>query len=135
MTRANNWEELSDRDGYIPETEIQADYYIDRPPTAIFIPNPKGETKATQIFDGDPDLFDYENEVEPILQVLVGKSIEHARIEVIEEHQNDIISKHKSEYQQVREAELMETQRLEEMRGRKNDEIDRRNMQVRTAKN
>ena len=76
-----------------------------------------------------------ENEVEPILQVLVGKSIEHARIEVIEENENNIISKHKSEYQQVREAELMETQRLEEMRGRKNDEIDRRNMQVRTAKN
>ena len=26
--------------------------------------------------------MDYENEVEPILQVLVGKSIEHARIEL-----------------------------------------------------
>lgn len=35
----------------------------------------------------------------------------------------------------MREAELMETQRLEEMRGRKNDEIDRRNMQIRIAKN
>jgi len=29
----------------------------------------------------------------------------------------------------------METQRLEEARGRKNDEIDRRNLQMRTAKN
>jgi hypothetical protein len=41
--------------------------------------------------------------------VLVGKSIEHARIEVIEEHENKVLSKHKAEYQQVREAELMET--------------------------
>ena len=135
MTRQNNWEELSDRDGFIAEQEIQPDYYVDRPPDAVFIPNPEGETKATQIFEGDPDLFDYENEVEPILQVLVGKSIEHARIEVIEEYENGILNKHKADYQQVREAELMETQRLEEMRTRRNDEIDRRNMQMRIAKN
>lgn len=134
MTRANYWEELSDGEGFIPETEIQPDYYIDRPPDAVFIPNPAGQVKATQIFEGDPDLFDYENEVEPILQVLVGKSIEHARIEVIEEYENDILKKHKAEYQQVREAELMETQRLEELRARRNDEVDRRNMQMRIAK-
>lgn len=47
MTRANNWEELSDREGFIPETEIQPDYYIDRPPDAVFIPNPAGQVKAT----------------------------------------------------------------------------------------
>lgn len=35
----------------------------------------------------------------------------------------------------MREAELMETQRLEEVRARRNDEIDRRNMQMRIAKN
>ena len=57
MVRNNNWEELSEREGYIPETDIQPDYYIDRPPDAIFIPNPKGEMKATQIFEGDPDLL------------------------------------------------------------------------------
>ena len=34
----------------------------------------------------------------------------------------------------MREAELMETQRLEEVRARRNDEIDRRNMQMRIAK-
>lgn len=135
MTRGNNWEELSDRDNFIPETEIPPDFFIDRPPTAIFVPNAQGDTKATQIFEGDPELFDYENEVEPILQVLVGKSIEHARVEVLEDHENANIKRHKAEYQQVREAELMETQRLEEMRGRKNDEIDRRNMQIRIAKN
>ena len=67
MTRQNNWEELSDRDNFIPEQEIQPDYYIDRAPDAIFIPNPEGDSKFTQIFEGDPDLFDYENEVEPIL--------------------------------------------------------------------
>lgn len=119
----------------VNEFDLEPDYYIDRAPDAQFIPNPEGETKATQIFEGDPDLFDYENEVEPILQVLVGKAIEHARIEVIEEYEGGVLKKHKQTYQQNREAELMETQRLEEVRARKNDEIDRRNMQMRIAKN
>jgi hypothetical protein len=112
----------------VDEYDIEPDYYIDRPPDAILIPNPEGEVKTTQIFDGDPDLFDYENEVEPILQVLVGKSIEHARIEVIEQYENLELQKHKRRFLQIKEAELMETQRLEEARARKNDEIDRRNL-------
>ena len=85
--------------------------------------------------DRDPDLFDYDNEVEPILQVLVGKSIEHARIEVIEEYESQVLAKHKRRFLQLKEAELMETQRLEEARARKSDEVDRRNLQMRTAKN
>ena len=70
-----------------------------------------------------------------MLQVLVGKSIEHARIEVIEEYEAKILADHKRKYFQIKEAELMETQRLEEARARRNDEIDRRNLQTRTAKN
>ena len=54
-------------------------------------------------------MFDYENEVEPILQVLVGKSIEQARIEVIEGYEGAVLRKHKSKFGQVKEAELMET--------------------------
>jgi hypothetical protein len=135
MQSANAWEELSDHQNMVDEYDIEPDYYIDRPPDAILIPNPEGEAKTTQIFDGDADLFDYENEVEPILQVLVGKSIEHARIEVIEQYEDLELQKHKRRFLQLKEAELMETQRLEEARGRKNDEIDRRNLQQRTAKN
>ena len=78
--------------------------------------------------------MDYENEVEPILQVLVGKSIEHARIEVIEEWEKKQLDRHKREWLQLKEAELMETQRHEGARDRRNDEMDRRNLQMRTAK-
>jgi hypothetical protein len=42
--------------------------------------------------------MDYENEVEPILQVLVGKSIEHARIEVIEEWEKKELDRHKRQW-------------------------------------
>jgi hypothetical protein len=44
----------------------------------------------------------------------VGKSIEHARIEVIEEFEAGELKKHKRVFYQMKEAELMETQRLEE---------------------
>lgn len=131
----NVWEELSDNQNMINEFDLEPDYFIDKAPEATFIPNEKGQNKATQIFDGDRDLFDYENEVEPVLQVLVGKAIEHARIEVIEEYEARLLKEHKVRFLQLKEAELMETQRLEEARSRKNDEIDRRNLQSRTTKN
>ena len=67
MQNSNQWEELSDHHNIINEEDLEADYYIDQAPDAIFIPNPEGDCKATQIFDEDPDLFDYEREVEPIL--------------------------------------------------------------------
>lgn len=78
MQNMNQLEEISDHpnDPREDEFDVYPDYRIDRAPDAVFIPNPEGETKCTQIWEGDPLLFDYENEVEPILQVLVGKSIE-----------------------------------------------------------
>lgn len=60
-------EELSDVDNMIDENELEPDYYIDRPPSPLFIPNPDGDNKAIQVHDKDPDLFDFELEVEPIL--------------------------------------------------------------------
>ena len=40
---------------------------------------------CAQIEDGD--LFDYEEEVEPILAVLCGKTLEHSRMEELEEEE------------------------------------------------
>jgi hypothetical protein len=42
-----------------------------------------GLDRETQIWDGD--LFDFDYEVEPILQVLIGKCLEQSRMEVLEE--------------------------------------------------
>lgn len=71
----NPWEELDE--GPIEDMgELEPDYFINRPPTAEFIPNPEGVNEAVQVNDSDPDLFDYELEVEPVLQVLIGKALE-----------------------------------------------------------
>ena len=40
--------------------------------------------KQIQVLDRDSDLFDFDLEAEPILQVLVGKALELAQIEAIE---------------------------------------------------
>ena len=75
MQQANQWDELDDYNNMVNEQEIEPDFVIDVAPLATFVPNEKGHEKMTQIFDGDNDLFDFDNEVEPVLQVLIGKSI------------------------------------------------------------
>ena len=65
------------------------------------------------------------------MQVLVGKALEQARIEVIESHENAVLASHNARYKQQREAMLIQTQRVEARQGRRNDEIDRRNLQQR----
>jgi len=82
----------------IDENMIEPDYYIDRPPDAVYIPDEEGVDKAIQLNNVDPDLFDYNVEVEPILQVLVGKSIEQARIEVIEDYESEKLVKAKADF-------------------------------------
>jgi hypothetical protein len=62
-----------------------------------------------QVHDKDPDLFDFELEAEPILQVLVGKALELAQIEAIEEFEANELAKHKKLFLQIKEAELMDT--------------------------
>ena len=76
-------EELVDT---VPESDVttQTDAFMDRPPTPLFVPMKIGIDVQTQIEDGDLD-FDFE--VEPILEVLVGKTLEQGLMEVMEEEE------------------------------------------------
>ncbi len=65
--------------------------FMDRPPTPIFVPAKVGRDQATQIESGD--LFDFDAEVEPILEVLVGKTLEQSLMEVHEDLELDNIRK------------------------------------------
>jgi len=51
----------------------------------------KENCKFTQIFDEDPELFDFDNEIEPMLNVLCSKTLEQARMEVLEEEELKIM--------------------------------------------
>lgn len=108
--------------------DVQTDFYIDRPPTPRFIPSKNGTDVETQIWDGD--LFDFDTEVEPILQVIVGKTLEQSRMEVLEEEELKAMKKHQLEFERLRDAELLEAQRLEEEERRREDEIRRRKQEL-----
>ena len=113
MMPASDWIPLDDQYNMVDESTIPPDFYIDRPPDAVYIEEEEGRDQAIQVRNVDPDLFDYNVEVEPILQVLVGKALEQARIEVIEEHEDGVLGKRKAVFKQKREAMLIQTQRME----------------------
>lgn len=71
------------------EVGVATEFYLDRPPVPLFNPKmPAKECcKATQIYDGDHELFDFDKEVAPMLQVLVEKTLDLAHFEVLEEHE------------------------------------------------
>lgn len=123
-------EELSDR---IEEADVdvQTDAFLDRPASPLFIPQSTGKDIATQIEDGD--LFDFDLEVKPIVETLVGKTVEQALMEVAEEEELSQIREQQREYEELRNAELIELQRLEEQERRLRAEKDRRMKQAQDA--
>lgn len=84
-------EELNDK---VPEAiaMTQTDAFINRAPSPLYIPRKSGLDVATQIYDGE--LFDFNMEVAPILDVIVGKTLEQALMEVNEENELAIIRAH-----------------------------------------
>lgn len=72
--------------------------------------------------DPHPQLFDFDVEVEPILEVLVGKTMEQALLEVMEEEELAQLWAHQRAYAELRNAELAEVQRLEEQDRRYREE-------------
>lgn len=111
------------------DIETQTDAFLDRPPSPLFYPAKTGVDVATQIEEGE--LFDFDIEVQPILEVLVGKTIEQSLLEVIEEEELDTIRTQQQKYQEVRNAEMAEVQRLEEQTRRRREEKERRVKQQR----
>jgi len=119
-------EELTDR---VEESDIstQTDAFLDRPPTPLYVPAKTGVDVATQILEGE--LFDFDIEVKPILEVLVGKTVEQSLLEVMEEEELANLRAEQRRFEELRNAELVETQRLEEQERRHREEKQRRMIQ------
>lgn len=94
----------------------------------------KENCKATQIYEGDYELFDFDEEVEPMLNVLISKTLEQARMEVLEETEMEIIKRQKKEYEEIVNAELIIAQRFEAAEQRCKEEKERRNVQNKARK-
>ena len=111
-----------------PETfdmEVQTQDYIDLPQIPLFKPEKRGEDVGTQIQKGD--LFDFDEEVEPIINVLTFKTLEEARMEVLEEEEIKEMKRQMHDFEKVRNRELEIVQKLECQTIRKEEEKLRRN--------
>ena len=114
----------------IEETDVwtQTDPFQDRPESPVFIPSKTGIDTGVQV---EEDLFDFDFEVAPILEVIVGKTLEQSMLEVLEEEEMEALRQQKKEFAQKRNAELAETQRLEAAEKRRFEEKERRKEQER----
>ncbi|CAG01526.1 unnamed protein product, partial [Tetraodon nigroviridis] len=121
-------EELSDVT-VTSNSDCQTDAFLDKPASPLFIPAKTGQDVGTQIEEGE--LFDFDREVEPLLELLVGKIIEQSLEEVMEEAELASVKAQKRAFQELRNYELVEMQRLQEQERRSREEKERRIAQQR----
>lgn len=112
------------------EQGIATEFYLDRPPVPLFQPKmpAKENCKATQIYPQDHELFNFDEEVEPMLNVLCSKILEQSRMEVLEETELAIMKSQQKEYEEIVNAELIIAQRYEAAEQRCKEEGQRRNV-------
>lgn len=106
------------------ETTCQTDAFLDRPASPLFTPAKSGEDVSTQVEEGE--LFDFDVEVQPVLEVLVGKTVEQSLLEVMEEEELACLNAQQRTFEQRRYSELAEVQRLQEQDRRRIQEKERR---------
>ncbi|CAG9768688.1 unnamed protein product [Ceutorhynchus assimilis] len=102
----------------------QTDLFVERPISPFYVPAKTGADVETQIYPGD--LFDFDMEVQPILEVLVGKTVEQALIEVLEEEELASLREQQRRFLELRATEQAEAYRLEEREKRLVKEKERR---------
>jgi len=76
--------------------DAQTDEFLPEPPAEQYKPQKTGVDETTQVEDGELFKFDYE--VEPILEVLINKTLEQSIMEVEEEYELDQMSAFKTEW-------------------------------------
>lgn len=71
-----------------------------------------GVDATTEITEGE--LFDFDSEVQPILETLIGRTLQQALTEVIHEEEIADLREQQQKMMALREAEMSELRRLEE---------------------
>lgn len=94
------------------EQSCQTDLFLQRPVTPSYIAAKIGIDASTEIIDGE--LFDFDQEVQPILETLIGRTLQQALTEVIHEEEIAELREQQRKMLASREMELAELRRLEE---------------------
>lgn len=98
------------------EQACQTDLFLQRPPTPPYVSAKVGVDVSTEIVDGE--LFDFDSEVQPILETLIGRTLQQALTEVIHEEEIADLREQQQKMLATREAEMAELRRLEEQEDR-----------------
>jgi len=106
------------------ETSLWDDSINSAPIIPLEIRKPMGVDAWTHI--EEKELFDFDFSVEPILSAVVGKALDQAQIEVVEEEEIKNLTKQKEKFEKERNLILIETQRLEATSIRREEEKQRR---------
>ena len=67
---------------------------------------------STQVSRNCPELYDFDLEAEPVLEVLVARSLELAQLEIFEEQRADNLRKRKWDFEVRRRAKFLNLQKL-----------------------
>lgn len=94
------------------EQSCQTDLFLQRPLTPPYVSSKVGVDAATEITEGE--LFDFDSEVQPILETLIGRTLQQALTEVIHEEEIADLREQQQKMMALREAEMSELRRLEE---------------------
>ena len=89
----------------------QTDFTIPVVKTPWRLPQIKGVSKKTLVEDNE--LFIFEDEVEPLLSVLCGKTLEQARMEVLEEEELAEMTRQQVQYRNLTAVEQSDIGKME----------------------
>lgn len=94
------------------EIACQTNFNVPEVKTPWAMPQILGVSKKTLIEDNELFLFD--DEVEPLLSVLCGKTLEQARLEVLEEEELAEMKRKQAQLENLNKLESADIKRLEE---------------------
>lgn len=110
----------------IDTAEAQTDEFLPEPPPQEYLPQKTGIDASTQVEDGE--LFNFNVEVEPLLDVLVNKTLEQSLMEVEEEHEIATMQNFKAEWKARQASQMSDWQdqvKEEERRWKEKEEVVR----------
>ena len=106
------------------EEIIQTDPLPEPPQPLLLWKGKTGEDKGCQIEDGD--LFNFDEEVQPLVHIIVSKTLEESRREVLEEEELRHIKEQQDKYKKLNDLNIKRVKAIEEKENKRFEEHNRK---------
>ena len=115
------------------EEIIQTDPLPPPPQPLLIWPKKTGIDKECQIEDGD--LFNFDEEVQPLVHIIVSKTLEESRREVLEEEELKHIKEQQEKYKKLNEANNNRIKSIEKKEENKEEKTEEKKEENKEEKN